>query len=208
MGYANDFIGLCPLCHESPDEHAVPSLPSSAALCADIVRELQETSKKKKGGFMVGAMVAACGLKFGAKSGGQMASFDAAVTKAGAQPLKAGGPATFEQTVAANTSKIASNIKEEIFGAWVNAERAFDKSEKGYNFPGACAGAKLLANSGHKPKEMTEMWFQPKDLPPVMLGPYPAYCGRSENRREVVFLRRRHCFLQHMSRHSLYDHVP
>ena len=141
-------------------------------MCADIVRELQETSKKKKGGFMVGAMVAECGRKYGAKSGGQMESFDAAVTRAGAQPLKTGGPATFEQTVAANTSEIATNIKENIFGAWVNAERAFDKNEKGYNFPGGCAGAKLLANSGHKPKEMTEMWFQPKDLPPVMLGPY------------------------------------
>jgi hypothetical protein len=42
----------------------------------------------------------------------------------------------------------------------------------GYNRPGSCAGAKLLANSGHKPVSMTEMWFQPKDLDPVMLGPY------------------------------------
>jgi hypothetical protein len=177
MGYANDFDGPCPLCNQSPDDHAVPSLPSSAALCAAIVRELQATTKKKsaKAGYMVGAMVCFCEKKWAAKSGGQVQSFDDAVARAdgGANVINTPGRgATFEQAVNANQSNTATNLAGGLLGAWLNAELNFEDNVPGYNYPGSCAGAKLIINSGHKPVSMTEMFFQPKDLAASMLGPY------------------------------------
>jgi hypothetical protein len=182
MGYANDFDGPCQVCGESPMRHAVPSIAAdpfnSAQLCADIIRQHQETSKKKKGGFMVGAMIAICGAKFGAKSGGGMASFDASVTSAGATPISPNGPANVDQMFSSNTSAAAPAATKfaAVFGRFTEIEMNLEDGTygagSGYNWPGACAGAKLLSNSGHKPVSMTEMWFQPKDTDPVMIGPY------------------------------------
>jgi hypothetical protein len=175
MGYANDFLGPCPLCGEEPDAHAVPSLPSSATLCAAIVAELQAVTKKKKGGYMVGAMVCFCEKKWAAKSGGRVQGFDEAVGRAdgAATPINPpGGGATYEQAVNANQSATAVNVAGGLLGAWLGAELNFEDNVPGYNYPGSCAGAKLLINSGHKPVAMTEMWFQPRGLAASMLGPY------------------------------------
>src|SRR5262245_4380020 len=181
MGYADDFDGPCNACGQAPTEHVVPSLhtdpANSAELCINIIRQHQETSKKKKGGFMVGAMICTlCDQKFGAKSGPGMASFDTSVTNAGATPISPNGPASLDQMISSNTSASSGAAAQAILGKWIeiemNREDGTYGAGSGYNQPGSCAGAKLLANSGHKPSSMTEMWFQPKGASPVMLGPY------------------------------------
>ncbi len=179
LGYANDFDGPCPLCNQSPDVHAIPSLSNSAALCAEIIQRLREQPVKrvspKKKGYMVGAMVTACDKKYAAKSGGPSDGFDAVVREAGATPVAPAAEASFVQMVNANTSQTAENIFGSILGAWLNAEFNFEDGVQGYNYPGSCAGAKLLANTGHRPASMTEMWFQPKNRPgPSTIGPYRA----------------------------------
>lgn len=179
MGYANDFDGPCPLCGHSPDDHAIPSLASSAAICADIVKELQDTTRKTKSGYMVGVMVCACKepKKFTAKSGGQAKEFDD-VAGGHATVINAGGRgSTYEQAVNANQSETAVNVAGGLLGAWLNAELNFEDKKPGYNYPGSCAGAKLVINSGHKPAALTEMYFQPKGLAASMLGPYHRRSG-------------------------------
>ena len=212
LGYANDFDGPCPLCEQEPDDHAVPSLPSSATLCAAIVRELQAATNKKsaKAGYMVGAMVCVCKEKWAAKSGGQVQAFDDAVGRADAAAniVNVGGRgSTVEQAIAANQSNIAQNVGGGIFGAWVLAEMAFDEGQPGYNYPGSCAGAKLLINTGHKPVAMTEMWFQPKGLDPTMLGPVPPPLEWGQTGRWIFFVRRRDRLVQHLPGNPLPDNV-
>jgi len=181
MGYAMDFDGPCKACGESPMRHAVPSIAkdpnNSAKLCADIIKQHQETSKKTSGGFMVGAMI--CGLHqkgYGAKSAKGMVSFDSSVSAAGATPILPNGPATIDQMMSANTSAAAPAAAAHIFSKWTEINSNLLSGRygpgSGYTTPGTCAGAKLLANSGHKPTSMTEMYFQPKGAAPTTLGPY------------------------------------
>jgi len=180
MAYADDFDGPCEACGESPKRHAIPSITqSSAKLCADIIKDYQERTKKTKSGFMVGAMVAACGATFGARSGKGATDFDASVSAAGATPVSPNGLVTVDQAVGANTSvaaaaagRLGTILRTKWTAIFNNLEDKTYKKGSGYNYPGSCAGAKLLANSGHKPVEMTEMYFQPKGVPHFDLGPY------------------------------------
>ena len=41
-GYANDFDDPCPLCKKDPQEHGIPSVASSADVCAEIVKQLKQ----------------------------------------------------------------------------------------------------------------------------------------------------------------------
>src|SRR5690606_6978873 len=78
-----------------------------------------------------------------------------------------GGAASLDEMVAVNASKTANlSQKQDAFrAAWERIEGRLKSPDEqirhGYNFQGACAGAKLLTRAGHAPLEMTEMMFDP-----------------------------------------------
>jgi hypothetical protein len=57
-----------------------------------------------------------------------------------------------------NPTRIANRVE----AAWRKAANAQDAGDPQYSYPGICAGAHLLARSGHAPAQMTEMFFAPK----------------------------------------------
>lgn len=183
LAYADDFEGKCPICSKGPRQHRILETPNSAALCSAIVRRLNEdfarqpsNNQRKKyarakpggawGGYMVGVMVCKCGKTFAAMSGGTLDGFAAAAGGFVDQTIL-GGPASSFEMAGANTSKAAGPTQklgciEEAWKRIQNKSQSDDQGvRRGYNAPGACAGAKLLARSGHAPIEMTEMMFSP-----------------------------------------------
>lgn len=181
--YADDFDGNCPICDRGPRQHRILETPSSAALCAQLVQALLDAynnangrqAKKRYakhrrgdefGGYMVGVMICKHepGQSFAAMSGNSLEGFDE-VAAGIVDHVVSGGGATREEMIAANTSAAATNEEKAaaIGAAWDNVEqiRQDPNQRAGYNYPGACAGAKLLARAGHAPLMMTEMFFLP-----------------------------------------------
>jgi hypothetical protein len=183
VAYADDFRGLCPICDQGPEEHRVLETPNTAALCAELVRQLtaqfraqagapgrQRYAKKRSGGrwggYMVGVMVCKCGQVFAAMSGNSLPGFDAVA--GGIGTVVGGGGASVAEMAQANMSASASAPQKlQAIGdaaARIDALRANQDNRaasRGYNPPGVCAGAKLMARSGHAPLNMTEMFFLP-----------------------------------------------
>jgi hypothetical protein len=188
LGYADDFDGPCPICGQGPREHGIPSRPSSAAVCAELMtRLMQRADAFNRAGpqsgllsvgrnYMVGVMVCKCALTgatpntFATMSGDTNAGFtEVAGGTPGVHQVLGGGPATPANFATANTSQLATLEHKWLAVAAavqeVEANRAARRG--GYNNVGQCAGAKLLARSGHAPIAMTEMYFQPAHrLPP------------------------------------------
>jgi len=184
LAYSDDFRGECPVCTKGPEDHRVLETPSTAALCAQLVQQLTSQYQglaqtdttgrkrfarkrgKKWGGYMVGVMVCKCGKTFAAMSGGTLPGFEdvagGLVTR-----VIGGDGVTVDEMAAANQSTAASAAQKlqtlSDAAERINVLRADEDREasRGYNPPGNCAGAKLMARSEHAPLHMTEMFFLP-----------------------------------------------
>lgn len=179
LAYADDFDEPCPICSKGPHEHRVIETPSSAALCAKIIEGLNRRfsapgadgglyarpkGKRSWGGYMVGVMVCKCASPrtFAAMSGATMDGF-VAVAGGFVDHVITGGAVNYIEMVDANVSKAVGRVhkKRQLGKAWIDAREKSLCKAKGYNPPGNCAGAKLMARAGHAPLEMTERYFMP-----------------------------------------------
>ena len=181
LAYGDDSDSPCPICSKAMDEHKILETVSSAAKCAAIVEELKAkfkaatgSAKKlyaKKGyrGYMVGVMVCKCDppKSFAAMSGTySLKGFkevagkhvDTVVNSGNAgDTARALGPSDYAN---ANTSAAPKYlVAGEVQKAWNKAQAAFANKDPDYSPPGICAGAHLVARSGHAPVQMTEMFF-------------------------------------------------
>lgn len=124
-------------------------------------------------GYMVGTMLCLGGgaRRFATMSNSTNAGFEDAATRMGYTPIP-GGPATPDEMMSANPmfnpNRPGGVARRAAFQArWQQmAERAGipgqTAHQDGYNTPGTCAAAKLLARSGHKPLTITEFfWARP-----------------------------------------------
>jgi hypothetical protein len=97
-------------------------------------------------------------------SGKNLPGFDDAVHNVGGlEPPITGGRATAKDLAGANTSEAEANAVKlsKITTRIKLINKLRGKGSAGYNDPGICAGAKLVARSHHRPIEMTEMFFVP-----------------------------------------------
>jgi hypothetical protein len=179
LAYADDFDGKCPICAKGPRQHRVLETPNSAALCAEIIERLTDRfrtagadaslyarpkGKRNWSGYMVGVMVCKCARPrtFAAMSGETLDGF-VTVARGVVDHVIDGGAVGFVEFLAANASSAATRIhkKRQMGAAWNAAREKALRKERGYNPPGNCAGAKLMARAGHAPLEMTERFFMP-----------------------------------------------
>lgn len=199
MGYADDFDEPCPICHQGPPEHAIPSmLASSASICADLIERLRNADIAVAGkprtrngvttysGYMVGVMVCRHSRfvtpvvpnTFATCSGTTHDGFtEIAGQTPGIHEVIPGGGATANDMMASNTSAADWQVVSTAVLAAEAAVRAARAAVPAgtpnpYSVYGQCAGAKLLARSGHGPVALTEMFFQPTDRPAWRSPPY------------------------------------
>jgi hypothetical protein len=186
VAYADDFEGPCPICGKEAGEHKILEKKNSADLCAKIVKELKAKfdaadakgkklyAKNGKTGYMVGVMICKCDppKSFAAMSGiGALHGFKSVASDAGVDvvlntgsgPDGPAGQLNPSHYARANTSGInPARIASRVEAAFRMAAIKQDGGNPQYSFPGICAGAHLLARSGHAPAQMTEMFFAPK----------------------------------------------
>lgn len=172
VAYADDFVDRCEICSELPAAHRVLERPSSAELCARIIDRLHtrisgwsNNKKKKLGSFMVGVMVCGCdpATSFASNSGRQRDLFDE-VAGGIVDVVISGAPVSAWEMALANESDVDTAAKINTISArFRQVARRSEARDSGYNVPGNCAGAKLLARSGHAPAAMTEMFFTPRN---------------------------------------------
>jgi hypothetical protein len=187
LGYADDFDGPCPICGRGPREHGVPSRPSSASVCTELYIRLAQRSNNVQLApsltdvaerYMIGVMVCKCALNgttpntFATMSNQTNPGFtEVASGTPGVHQVIPGGPAEPWHFVYANTSQAATVAQKSLAMATAVIEvRTAQRTPgvRGYNNVGNCAGAKLVARSGHAPIAMTEMFFQaPRTYPPA-----------------------------------------
>ncbi|WP_199873382.1 DUF4150 domain-containing protein [Ideonella sp. A 288] len=182
VAYADDFDDPCPICKRDSGDHKIIETASSAKTCAKIVADLKEAFRngsdaqknlyakqqmgKRKGwsGYMVGVM--ACKHQppklFAAMSGTYILDGFKTIAEANGCAVVGGGRRTPDDFVSANTSAVSNDIKKAaVEKAWKSAADRIANGDKRYSHMGICAGAHLLAKSGHAPVEMTEMFFAP-----------------------------------------------
>lgn len=182
VAYADDFREPCQICKEGPKEHRVLETPNSVKLCDEIIDQLNQACRSpgtkrgyyfrdKRSGYMVGVMICKCGKSFAAMSGDSLEGFDEIADGVVGQVIS-GHAVSFVEMVDANVSKAASRVekKRQLGEAWKKANKKHLAGKSGYNEPGNCAGAKLMARAGHAPREMTERFF----MPPTAKRPWAA----------------------------------
>lgn len=185
LAYADDFKGPCPICDKGPSEHRVLETPRSVKICKELVHQLESgfraqttdegrmayarPGRSSFSGYMVGVMICRCHRAFAAMSGWTVSAFAAAAGRAGATPI-VGGAATRAELIGANVWSDRERAEEAIHAVCDRVEGLLDTdavggaaAAKGYNPPGQCAGAKLLARAQHAPVEMTEMFVAPQE---------------------------------------------
>jgi hypothetical protein len=146
-------------------------------------------------GYMVGVMVCRHSRfvtpvtpnTFAACSGTTHDGFtDIAGGTPGVHQVVPGGGATSQDMINANTSGAALEppadiarmalVRTNVLAAEAAVRAARSANPAGtpnpYSVYGQCAGAKLLARSGHGPVAMTEMFYQPPDRGPWVSPPY------------------------------------
>jgi hypothetical protein len=180
VAYADDFDGKCPICNKGPKDHRIFETENSAEKCKDIVKNLKdkfaagERERISRSfdngetwlGYMVGVMICGvCGKSFAAMSGDHLDGFDGAAAGV-VDEVISGGKASVEQMAAANSLSATPDGLGKVTAAFrsqmQNIGRKSSGGQKGFSPPGNCAAAKLVAKKGHKPAQMTEMWFGPK----------------------------------------------
>jgi hypothetical protein len=184
LAYADDFTEPCPICKKAASEHKILETESTAKVCADIVAELRQAFRnaddkqkaryaKKGRGYMVGVMICKCNMKFAAMSGFKALPGFAEVagphvdkvinTGAAGDTPAALGVQDYAKanTLYGQSAEMASGIEQTVLSAYRNAGEAYGAGDSQYSLPGVCAGAHLVAKSGHAPVQMTEMFFAP-----------------------------------------------
>lgn len=183
MAYADDFLGTCAICNGGPEDHRILETLSSAAGCRQIIDALNanhpaahakvaaKTLSKTKysdaygRGYMIGVMICKCGQRFAARSGPDKGDLFAAAC-AGFTLIRDG--ATADGLAAVNACPHPRAPPAAVIEAvWANATASAGTG--GYLAPGKCAAQKLIANAGHAPRELTEMFY----MPPQMHDPPP-----------------------------------
>lgn len=184
MAYADDFTDPCAICGNGPAEHRILETDSSAAGCRSIIAALNARhpaalAEREAGtlsgnqyshafgrGYMVGVMICKCGQRFAARSGPDRGTeFENAC--AGFTHIRAGASAAGLAAVNACPHPQTPPLGT-IQNAWDHS--AAQAGNDGYLAPGICAAQKLIANAGHAPLELTEIFFMPPhmdDPPPV-----------------------------------------
>lgn len=160
FAYADDFTGKCDICGKGPRQHRMLETPSTVDLCQRLIAELRKKKELKKRRFMVGVMVCKCGMTHAAMSGATSEHFG---TCGVVDQIVGGAGASADDLIAVNASGkpgVAAKITE-VFDEMATT---FDRTPRGsgYNVPGTCAGAKLVAVKEHAPVHMTEMMFTSK----------------------------------------------
>jgi hypothetical protein len=187
FAYADDRTEPCEICGRAAPEHRIYASRACAKLCSDLIDALKnaldaapDAQKPEYAypngsggyrGYMVGVMV--CRLhdrSFAAMSGdATLSGFERVASQCGHTPVS-GGVVSNQEFADANQAT------EDIGGAPISAatkltqvdlaiqriNRKRGTGHKGYNRPGNCAGAKLVARApaaSHGPIAMTEMFF-------------------------------------------------
>jgi hypothetical protein len=198
MGYGDDFDGKCPVCGKEPPEHAIASTGSTAALCAELVKQLVSAfeggnkkvakgSKDNPTGYMVGVMVCRHATNkdrdksstFAAMSGNTLPAFMEVVNSWGEATPIGGKIVQPEELISANTSTasvatVTTNVMSRFaLVTYLDLQPNKLMKKLGYTGYGSCAASKLLARSKHGPIQMTEAYFNPPtNTTPPTLGPY------------------------------------
>src|SRR5206468_8531786 len=115
--------------------------------------------RRDSNGYMFGVMVCKCSQKWAAVSGGEMPpGFESIAGNHGCTPIK--DAATVDDIKAINPRSATPAGAAGIDAHWDAAMAKHNAGDQGYNNkPGTCAGAKLLAKSGHVAETMTEVYF-------------------------------------------------
>jgi len=184
--YADDFEGPCQICSKGPEQHR---LPATGALAEKVTKLLQELDKLFRAaiddagrarvarlsrdgsgwtGYMVGMISCKCDPPkyFCTNSGATMDGLSDAAAAVGGVEVIPGGPAKQADFVSANQSSLPQAVKvarvNDAFRAANDARTGNNQPRlRGYNTPGTCAGAKLVAKCKHAPVFMCEMFFAP-----------------------------------------------
>jgi hypothetical protein len=187
FAYADDFTQKCEICQHEAPEHRIFATRNAAKLCAELIealkKALQDAPDDKKAeyahpdgaggfrGYMVGVMVCDKDESFAAMSGpGTLPGFEkVARDTCGHTPVSGGivQPAEFAGANQATANAAGAALtpafkRTEVDAAIRRINQKRGNGYKGYNIPGNCAGAKLLARApaaSHKPVAMTEAFF-------------------------------------------------
>jgi hypothetical protein len=186
FAYADDFTQKCEICQREAPEHRIYATRNAARLCAELIealkKALEDAPANRKAeyafpdgaggfrGYMVGVMVCQTDQSFAAMSGAQtLPGFQRIATDCGHTPVPGGivqppefSAANQAASNAAGTPLTAGFKLEQVEAAIKRINRKRGTGSKGYNVPGNCAGAKLLARAPaapHKPVAMTEAFF-------------------------------------------------
>lgn len=183
--YADDFVGKCDICNKGKNAHRIYETKSTVAVCKEVIEacrarlaallagpasaENEKQLEPWSRGFMVGVMICKCdpGKAWVAKSGYAFEDFLTTAKTAKVHKVIPGGPVKLNELVDSNKFPRVPRVRKELCldRTWneVNRIRGEKPKRPGYNPPGNCAAAKLLARAdGHAPLEMTEMFFDPK----------------------------------------------
>ncbi len=188
LAYLDDFKGQCQVCGKGPEEHrALESRDwqNRAFVLRDALTAAQNAvnarvprpSKKSDdhiarggtSGYMVGTMECRGPARrdFAAMSGAHRESFQQVAEGEGYTVIVSDG-ATADDFIDSNTmlqgNDRASTRRRNRFRArFAKFEYKYYTTPpgSGWNIPGSCAGAKLVAQSGHKPQFITEFFWAP-----------------------------------------------
>ncbi|MFO7562311.1 MAG: DUF4150 domain-containing protein [Enhygromyxa sp.] len=178
LAYADDFVGLCPICSQGPERHRILEKEGSSGKAAELLRALREGFEaagsdaerrgyayhnpgRPWGGYMIGVMACKCESPkfFCANSGPEFPGVRSAASKVGMEYI-GGGIVSVPEFIKANGSNLSRSLKKfRIEKMWKNLKPK--SKEPGYSPFGNCAAAKLVARCSHAPAEMTELFFAP-----------------------------------------------
>jgi hypothetical protein len=183
LAYADDFEGPCPICKHGPEPHRVLEADLVAEKTAKLIAELHRMFDRATddagrarvarprgdgnwGGYMVGVMSCKCAKPqyFCTNSGDTVPGLaEAAARVGGFAGVIGGGGATQANFIAACQAPTSPAQKTKaIREAFRLTDMARAAKKQGYNKPGSCAGAKLLAKCTHGPRFMCEVFFAPR----------------------------------------------
>jgi hypothetical protein len=184
LAYADDFEGPCQICSKGPEQHRLLETGQLAEKTTKLLQELDKlfraattddarlrvARRSRRGdgwsGYMIGVVSCKCDPPkyFCTNSGHTMPGLTDAATAVGGIEVIPGGAASEAEFVEANQSSLPQSFKEErVANAFkaANKARSGPNRKAGYNPPGTCAGAKLVARCKHAPVFMCEMFFAP-----------------------------------------------
>jgi hypothetical protein len=200
LAYGDDFTEPCLICNKGPEEHRVIELTSwqqRAFLLRDELTRVDTARQpttpggaslpnrpaRSGEGYMVGTMLCQGGKKrcFAAMSGPHRTGFTECANTMGYTPIVS-GPVSADEMMRANprfnpTSSGFAARRAAFMGRWNELRESAGMvppapRQQGYNRPGQCAAAKLLAKSEHMPLTITEFFWNPTTHVPAWSESY------------------------------------